>query len=141
MPAKRRRSSSSKISHTVYVVLQRSSVYGSREDEHEVSCVSIHTTLSGANQAAKYFFEIDEDDGAEEEDDWLSWEDLCGTRVQTNSEGMVRVIRVLDRQGEDLAWVEKQTIQDDSDEESTENEQEDELEETQIIPHKRFKVA
>jgi hypothetical protein len=73
--------------------------------------MSVHTTLAAANNAAKNFFDIDsDDDDMEAESQWLSWEDLCGTRVQTDSEGKVRVIRTLDTQGEQLAWVEKKVI-------------------------------
>ena len=82
----------------VYVVLQRSSVFGRHGGEHDVSCVSVHTTLAAANDAVKSYFDVDDDD-VEAEEQWLSWEDLCGTRVQTNTDGEVRVIRTMDTQG------------------------------------------
>ena len=140
MPTKRGRSNSSSHSKIVYVVLQRSSVYGRHNDEHDVSCVSIHTTLATANQAAKWFFDIDEDEEVETEDGWLSWEDLYGTRVQTDSEGKVRVIRVLDTREEDLVWVEKNTIDEESGTEQSENDDEDDVPERRVNSNKRVKV-
>lgn len=139
MPTKRGRSNSPQSDPgTVYVVLKRSSAYRPSGDEHKVSCESVHTTLAAANKAAKFVFEIDEDEGVEEEHGWSSWEDLVGTRVQTDSEGKVRVIQVCDTQGEDLAWVEKKTIDEgDETEESEEDEEEDDMEERQA---KRLKV-
>jgi hypothetical protein len=139
MPTKRGRSNSPQSNpRTVYVVLKRSSVYRPRGDEHEVSCESVHTTLTAANKAARLIFEIDEDEDVAEEDGWSSWEDLDGTRVQTDSEGKVRVIQVFDTQGEDLAWVEKKTIDEgDETEESEDDEEEDDMEERQA---KRLKV-
>jgi len=67
MPAKRKSSSVSNYPQNVYVVLQRSSQYSSHGDEHDVSCLSIHTTLADANEAAKNFFNICDDDDVETE--------------------------------------------------------------------------
>jgi hypothetical protein len=112
MPPKRKYFTSPE---TVYVVLQRSSESRPhRRDEHDVSCVSIHTTLAAANQAARIFFDIDGDDDVEKEDGWSSWEDLDGIRVQTDAKGKVRIISTFSTQEESLVWVEKKTIQRDS---------------------------
>ena len=46
----------------VYVVLQRTSNYLPRRDEHDVSCVSVHTSMVAANRAAEQFFDIDVED-------------------------------------------------------------------------------
>ena len=71
--------------------------------------MSVHTTLADANQAVIDLYDIDEDD--EQEDGWLSWEDLDGARVQTDSAtGAVRVIQVDGYQSESVAWVEEKTI-------------------------------
>jgi len=122
----------------VYVVLKRSSEYVPHGDKHEVSCEGVHTTLAAANQAAKFVLDIDEDEYVEKENGWSSWEDLDGTRVQTDSEGKVRVIRMFDTQGEDLAWVEKKIIDEgDETEESEDDEDEGDMEERQA---KRLKV-
>jgi hypothetical protein len=79
--------------------------------------------LSAANEAAKNFLDVEEDD-VEQEDGWSSWEDLNGIRIQTDSEGKVRVIRMLDTQGEDLVWVEKKTVDGDDETEESESESE-----------------
>ena len=108
MPQQRTSSSSTRTRpNTVYVVLQRETL--ERAHQHDCSCVSVHTTLADANQAVIDLYDIDEDD--EQEDEWLSWEDLDGARVQTNSTGAVRVIQVSGNQYESVAWVEKKTIQ------------------------------
>jgi hypothetical protein len=117
---KRRRSTSSH-PQLVYVVLQRSSAYGGHRDEHDVSCVSVHTTLAAANRAAKLFFDIDDDEEiADKEDSWQSWEDLVGLRIQINTEGRVRLIRTIDTREEDLVWVEEKIIDSEEDGEDDE---------------------
>jgi len=133
MPPKRKYSTPSE---TVYVVLQRSSEFGPHGHEHDVSCVSIHTTLAAANQAAKIFFDIDgDDDSVEKEDGWSSWEDLDGIRVQTDAKGKVRIISTFNTQEESLVWVEKKTIQRDS-ENATESDDID----VPVGSNKRLKV-
>jgi hypothetical protein len=128
---------------TVYVVVQRASEFGPRGGTHDVSCVSVHTTLSAANRAAKSFFDIGDDEDVETEAGWCSWEDLDGTRVQTDSEGKVRVIRVFDTQEEDLVWVEEKNIEEDSgtdESESDESGDDDDEQERQVNSNKRIKV-
>jgi hypothetical protein len=98
---------------SVYVVLQRQSDYSLEvPHQHECSCLSVHTTLAAANKAAKGFYAIDEEDEedwVEKEEEWLSWEDLAGTRIQTDSTGAIRVIQV-DGLDESVTWVEKHRI-------------------------------
>ena len=110
MPTKRKYSNTMS-PPIVYVVLQRTSNYLPHQDEHDVSCVSVHTSKVAANRAAEEFFDIDADDEeVDRESGWLSWEDLCGTRVQTNSEGLLRIIMTTDTREESLVWVEKKSV-------------------------------
>jgi hypothetical protein len=45
----------------VYVVLHRQSDHSLKfAHQHECSCLSVHTTLAAANQAAKDMYDIDE---------------------------------------------------------------------------------
>jgi hypothetical protein len=132
----------------VYVVLQRTSTYLPGRDEHDVSCVSVHTSMVAANRAAERFFDIDEADeeGVERENGWSDWEDLNGTLVQTNSEGLLRVIVQTDTQGESLLWVEKKFVTAGEEEESgdvteTESGEDDFEDDTQENPTKRLKVC
>jgi hypothetical protein len=138
---KRRRSTSSH-PQLVYVVLQRSSAYGGHRDEHDVSCVSVHTTLAAANQAAKLFFDIDDDEEiADKEDSWQSWEDLVGLRMQIDTEGKVRLIRTIDTREEDLVWVEEKFIKEDGEsDESGESGDSSDSEEGGQGHRKRFKA-
>src|ERR1700722_14417681 len=96
----------------VYVVLQRTSTYLPRRDEHDVSCVSVHASMVAANRAAEEFFETDvEDEEAEETaSGWSDWEDLNGTRVQTDSEGLLRALVKTSTQGGSLVWVENRSV-------------------------------
>jgi hypothetical protein len=132
----------------VYVVLQRTSTYLPGRDEHDVSCVSVHTSMVAANRAAERFFDIDEadDEVVERENGWTDWEDLNGTRLQTNSEGLLRVIVQTDDQAESLVWVEKTFVTVGEEEEGgdvteTESGEEDFEIDTQENPAKRLKVC
>jgi len=134
----------------VYVVLQRSSTYlPAPRDEHDVFCVSVHTSMAAANQAAEDFFGIDEDDGeaVERESGWSDWEDLVGTRVQTDSEGLLRVIMQTDTREENLVWVEKKfvAIEEEEEEEGGDVTESDSGEEDlgggQENPAKRLKIS
>src|ERR1700722_9517849 len=131
----------------VYVVLQRTSTYLPRRDEHDVSCVRVHTSMVAANRAAEEFFEIDVEDeeAVERESGWSDWEDLNGTRVQTDSEGLLRVTVQTGTQGESLVWVEKKfvTIEEEESGDVTETDSgEENLEDDRREnPTKRLKVC
>jgi len=96
-----------------YVVLQRQSDCSVEiPHQHECYCLSVHSTLAAANQAAKNFYDIDdaaEEDWVEAEDGWLSWEDLDGTRIQTDATGAIRIIQV-DGLDETVVWVERHRV-------------------------------
>lgn len=142
MSAKRKleRSSTSNRLQLIYVVLQRSSAYGDHGDEHNVSCVSVHTNLAAANQAAKLFFDVDDDEIADKEDGWQSWEDLVGLRMQIDAEGKVRLIRMVDRREEDLVWVEEKFIEEDIEDDESGNDSDSEHE-RQGHDSKRLKAS
>jgi hypothetical protein len=95
--------------------------------------------MVAANRAAEQFFDIDEET-VERERGWESWEDLVGTRVQTNPEGLLRVIVQTDALGESLVWVEKKivTIEEEESGEVVKTESKDDKQEN---PTKRRKVC
>ena len=75
--------------------------------------------MVAANRAAEQFFDIDvEDEAVDKESGWFDWEDLYGTRVQTDSEGLLRIITQTNALEESLVWVEKKSLTIEEEEES-----------------------
>lgn len=105
--------------------------------------------MAAANRAAGQLFgmDVEDEEAVERESGWSDWEDLNGTRVQTDSEGLLRVIVQTDTQGESLVWVEKKFVTNEEEEEeesgdATETETEEDHEsDSQENPTKRLKVC
>jgi hypothetical protein len=101
--------------------------------------------MVSANQTAAHFFEINvEDEGAvERESGWYDWDDLNGTHVQTDPEGLLRVIMQTDTQEESLVWVEKRFVTIEEDEGSGAVSETESVEENlkNDRPMKRLKVS